>query len=316
MSDTLLAVVFALCAACCIAVGAVVRQRVAATIGDDQLGRLGAIDSLVRRPSWWLGTVVGVLGYVFQAAALGRGSVLLVQPLLVLSLLFALPLSARFAGHAVGRAQWIWAGLLTAAVAVLVVVGDPRPGRQHAELQHWLIVAAVAIPLVTIGLLLARRPGPRRALLLGVISGALFGFAAILTKGVVATAGHGVVAVLGSAETYALAVIGLSATALQQNAYQAGALQLSLPAATVAEPLVASLLGFLVLGEYLHVDAALVAVLVIAAVVMVVAAIQLARDAATPTPRPATAQTGNPQAANSRTRVAGVFQPKSRSSSS
>ncbi|WP_067841015.1 DMT family transporter [Nocardia lijiangensis] len=89
-----LAIGFALVAALCIAFSAVSRQREAARVPDADLGRFGAIGSLVHRPRWWLGTVVGAAGYVFQALALGRGSVLLVQSLLVSSLLFALPLAA------------------------------------------------------------------------------------------------------------------------------------------------------------------------------------------------------------------------------
>ena len=51
--------------------------------------------TLLRRPLWWAGTGVAVLGYVFQALALIKGSLIVVQPLLVSALLFALPLSAR-----------------------------------------------------------------------------------------------------------------------------------------------------------------------------------------------------------------------------
>ena len=108
----------------------------------------------------------------------------------------------------------------------------------------------------------------------------MFGIAAVLTKGVVDLGGQGIVPLLTSGETYALVVIGLIATALQQNAYQAGALQSSLPASTVAEPVVAAVLGFLVLGEYLDVDKALTALLLAALAAMVVATVALARDTA------------------------------------
>ena len=52
--------------------------------------------TLLRRPLWWAGTAAAVAGgYVFQALALAKGSLLLVQPILVSGLLFALPLSAQ-----------------------------------------------------------------------------------------------------------------------------------------------------------------------------------------------------------------------------
>ncbi|MFH5210619.1 DMT family transporter [Antrihabitans spumae] len=273
------AIAFALVAALCIAVGAVVRQRAAAQIPDDQLGALGAVGSLTKTPIWWIGTIVGAGGYVFQAAALGKGSILLVQPLLVTSLLFALPLGAFFASRSIKPSEWAWAFLLTIAVAVLIVIGDPRPGNPHAEGKHWAVIAAIGLPVLALCLVGARRsPGPRRALLLGIAAGAMFGIAAVLTKGVVAHAGDGIGALLSAPETYVLVVVGLTATILQQNAYQAGALQASLPASTVCEPVVATALGFLVLGEYLDTDREMSAILAIALIVMVTSTIALARD--------------------------------------
>lgn len=280
MASNWIAVASALAAALCIAVGAVLRQRAAAVVPNDQLGKLGLIGTLIRRPDWWLGTLVGIGGYVFQATALGKGSLLLVQPLLVLSLLFALPLGARFAGRTIRAADWMWAIVLTTAVAILVVVGDPRPGHPHAEARHWVVITCVGLPLVALCLVGARVwSGARRALLLGIAAGVLFGVAAVLTKGVVAHGGDGLIPLLTSFETYALIVVGLAATLLQQNAYQAGALQASLPATTVAEPVVATALGFLVLGEYLHTDKELAVLLVVALLAMFAAAIALAQSA-------------------------------------
>lgn len=278
----MLAVVFALCAALCIAVGTVVRHRSAAQIPDEAVGALGPITSLVRQPVWWLGTIVGIGGYAFQAAALGLGSLLLVQPLLVLSLLFALPLGARFSGRTIKRADWLWAAALTAAIAVLVVVGDPKPGMERAETKHWIVVCAIGLPFV-LGCLLGARSGSRsrRALLLGLAGGALFGVAAVLTKGVVHLAGDGVRPLVTSLELYALIAVGFGAVSLQQSAFQVGALQASLPATTVMEPLVASMLGFVVLGEYLDADREVTAILVVALVAVIMAAVALARGAAT-----------------------------------
>ncbi|WP_307828643.1 DMT family transporter [Antrihabitans sp. YC2-6] len=274
-----LAIAFALAAALCIAVGAVLRQRAAAKVPDDELGKLGAVGSLTRVPLWWAGTLVGMGGYIFQAAALGKGSLLLVQPLLVTSLLFALPLGAWLTKRSIAPREWAWAGALTAAVAILVVVGDPRPGENHAEALHWAIIGIIGLPLLAMCLLTARaRTGAQKAVLLGVAAGALFGVAAVLTKGVVAVASEGVGALLTSLETYALIVVGITATAVQQNAYQAGDLQASLPASTVTEPVIATALGFAVLGEYLDADKEVALLLVAALVVMAVATIALARE--------------------------------------
>ncbi|MDI9977155.1 DMT family transporter [Rhodococcus sp. IEGM 1307] len=100
------------------------------------------------------------------------------------------------------------------------------------------------------------------------------GHSALTTKGVVHLAGEGPRPLFSSLELYALVVVGAAAVALQQSAFQVGALQASLPATTVMEPLVASLLG-----EYLDADRKVTAVLV-ALIAVIMAAVALARGAA------------------------------------
>ena len=118
-----LAAALAVLAAALFAVAAAVQQRTAAAVPDDRAG--GLVLTLVRRPLWWVGTLADTGGYVAQAAGLGLGSLLLVQPLLVTSLLFALPLGARWAGRSLRRSEWSWSALLVAALAVFVVSGEP-----------------------------------------------------------------------------------------------------------------------------------------------------------------------------------------------
>ncbi|MGA9871643.1 MAG: DMT family transporter [Rhodococcus sp. (in: high G+C Gram-positive bacteria)] len=281
MPQTLLVVLLALGAALCIAIGTVVRQRTAAEVPAEDVGVIGPITSLVKQPVWWLGTLVGFAGYGLQAAALGLGSLLLVQPLLVMSLLFALPLGARFGHRAIAAREWLWAAALTASVAILVVVGDPKPGIERAEARHWVLVCLIGIPFVVVCVVAAHRSaGSPKALLLGVAGGALFGVAAVLTKGVVHLVSRGFVPVIASVELYALIAVAVCAITLQQSAFAAGSLQASLPATTVMEPVVASALGFVVLGEYLAADRNTTAVLVVAVIAMVTATVALARSSA------------------------------------
>jgi drug/metabolite transporter (DMT)-like permease len=103
---------------------------------------------------------------------------------------------------------------------------------------------------------------------------------AVLTKGVAATAPHGVAALLSSGETYSLLVVGLAGVYLQQLAFQAGALQASLPVIAVLEPVAAAGLGMALLHEQLQATGARLAVLIAAAVGMTMATIALARDQA------------------------------------
>ncbi|MCV7347899.1 DMT family transporter [Mycolicibacterium rhodesiae] len=284
-----IATLFALGAALLIAIGDVIQQRSAHDVTDEQVGPIALFLQLLRDKTWWLGSLVAAGGFGLQAAALGFGSVLLVQALIVTSLLFALPLSARFAGRRITRYQWIWAVLLAAAVAVIVTVGDPSKGQARAGFEMWSWVVATLGPLLLLCLLGSRifRGKPVAAVLLGLVAGSLWGLFAVLMKGVVDELDDGIVAVLKLPELYVWAVVAIAATAIQQSSFRAGSMAASLPAVTVSEPLVASVLGVAILGEMLRPGRSGWVFLVIAVVVMIAATVELARTEAAPVPDPA-----------------------------
>ncbi|WP_448608880.1 DMT family transporter [Geodermatophilus sp. URMC 60] len=281
-----LAAVLALLAAVLFAVASAVQQRSAADVPDARGGRL--LLALARSPRWWAGTLCDTAGFAAQAAALGLGSLLLVQPLLVTTLLVALPLGARWGGRRLRRSDRVWAALLVLALAVFAVVGEPTAGVDRAGWRPWL-PAWVVLGLLVGGCLAAAaiRRGTARAVLLAVAAGAAYGVGAALTKGVVSLLDDGLPVLLTSWETWLLVVAMVGGTYLQQSAYQAGALEASLPAVTVGEPVVAVALGVGVLGERLRADGAEWALVAVLVVVMAVATAALARAAAgTPNPSP------------------------------
>jgi drug/metabolite transporter (DMT)-like permease len=276
-----LAIGFALLAAFCTAVGIAVRQR---AVQDELPARSesGAIvTSWVRDRTWWVGTGAAVVGYAFQALALASGSLLLVQPLLVSALLFVLPLGARLSRQRVWPSDWAWALLLTAALTVFIVVGRPRESAGHhpASALAWTVVFAVALPPVVGCTLGARRSAGRlRASLLAVPVAVLLGLTAVLTKvcthRISVSGWHGLLTVPAP---YAFVVLAVSVTVLQQLAFNAGALQASVPVMLVGEPVVAVLIGVMVLGEGLTVHGLAAPALVAAVGAMTAATIALAR---------------------------------------
>lgn len=276
-----LAALLALGAAFFIAVGDVIHQRSAHEVTDEPVGHLELFTRLLADRRWWLGSGVSAAGFALQAAALGFGSVLLVQAILVTSLLFALPIHARLGGHRVTRSQWIWAALLAASVAVIVTVGNPTEGHSRASFDTWSLVLLILGPALVACVVGARLlPGSAGAVLLALVSGALWGVFAVLTKGVVDHLDDGVGALIRTPELYAWALVAVLGTAWQQSSFRAGALTASLPTMTVAEPVVGSVLGVVVLGETLRPGDAGWVTLVAAFAVMIVATAALARGAA------------------------------------
>lgn len=291
MAKADIAVLLALGAAFFIAIGDVIHQRSALEVTDEPVGHLQLFARLLRDGRWWLGTAVAAAGFGLQAAALALGSVLLVQALLVTSLLFALPISARLAHRPVTRWQGVWAVLLAGSVVVIVTVGNPTAGQTRASIETWLGVLAVLGPVLALCLVGARMwSGPISAVLLGAVSGALWGVFAVLTKSVVhrldITSWAGALELMRTPELYAWAVVAVAGTAFQQASFRAGPMTASLPTMTVAEPMVAAVLGVVVLGETLRPTESGWFVLIAAVVVMVVATAALARsEAATRQPQ-------------------------------
>ncbi|QZY45992.1 DMT family transporter [Mycolicibacterium austroafricanum] len=273
-------VLLALLAAVFLAVGIVIRQRATLDVPAEHGVSAVMFQTLVRRPLWWAGTASAVAGFVFQALALANGSLLLVQPILVSALLFALPLSARLAHRRVTRAEWAWAVLLTLALAVFVVLAKASPGDYEASLSTSAVVAVVCTVAVLACVIVATRiAGWIRAVLLAVAVGVLFGVVAVLTKLVMHVLTHeGAVAVLTTPVLYLLALLGVVATLLQQSAFHAGSLQTSVPTMLVLEPMVAVILGAVVLGEHLNVGRWDAVALVVSTAAMVAGTIALGRD--------------------------------------
>jgi drug/metabolite transporter (DMT)-like permease len=284
-----IAALLALGAAFFIAIGDVIHQRTAHEVTDEPVSHVELFMRLLRDGQWWLGSIVAAVGFALQAAALGLGSVLLVQALLVTSLLFALPISARLSHRRVTRWEWTWAALLAAAVAVIVTVGNPTAGHSRASLQMWTVVIAVLGPALVLCVVGARIwSGPVSAVLLAVVSGALWGLFAVLTKGVVDRLDDGLWALLRTPELYVWVLVAIAGTSWQQSSFRAGALTATLPTMTVAEPVVGSVLGIVVLGETLRPGDAGWLTLIVAVAVMVVATVALARgEAAGATTQPA-----------------------------
>jgi len=276
-----IAALFALGAAFFIAIGDVIHQRSAHEVTDEPVSHVDLFMRLLRDGQWWLGSLVSAAGFGLQAAALGLGSVLLVQALLVTSLLFALPINARLTHRRVSRWEWTWAALLATAVAVIVTVGNPTAGHSRASFETWTAVIAVLGPALVLCVVGARIwSGPVSAVLLALVSGALWGVFAVLTKGVVDRLDDGLWALLRTPELYVWALVAIAGTAWQQSSFRAGALTASLPTMTVAEPVVGWVLGIVVLGETLRPGDAGWLTLIVAVAVMVVATAALARGEA------------------------------------
>ncbi len=246
------AAVLALFAAFSFALAATLWQRASMDAGvgpGDTRGLVGLLTNGV----WLLGLAAQGLGVALQAAALDRGRVAIIQPLLVTSIVWALPLGYVLTDQTITRRHVAGASIIVVGLAVFATVGDPAAGVDNAPTSDWisalLVIAAVCIALIILG---GRGGLGTKAAVFGATAGTLYGVSATLMKPVVETwhAG-GLGDLLGGWQFWVMAGAGLAGFYFQQVSLATGRLVTSVATVSVVNPVVSVLLGALVLQERL-----------------------------------------------------------------
>jgi ribosomal protein S18 acetylase RimI-like enzyme len=276
-----LAIVFGLGASLLYALASVLQQRTASEVDAEHSLRLGLFGRLLRNPVWVLGVCCDIAGYVLQFIAIDIGSLVLVQPLLVCGLLFALPMGARLNGSTLSRLDWSSAIAVCAGLAVFQAVAAPAAGRDFISPAAWLFLitagGGLTIVLAAVGQM---SKGRAKALCLSASAGTIYGVAAALTKTTGGLLSHGVLQTFVHWEPYALAVFGLGGMLIAQSAFQAGALDVSLPTMSAMDPVISICIGAVAFGETLAGGTGVRAIEIVSLVVMVIGIFGLAHSPA------------------------------------
>jgi drug/metabolite transporter (DMT)-like permease len=260
---------------------------------EDAAQSAGFLLTLARKPVWLFGVVMSGLGFAAQAAALGVGRLVVVQPLLVTSIVFALPFGARYTGQRVGKREIIGAVAVTAGIAAFLVISNPSEGRDDAPVVEWLIAGGI-LGALTVVLVLAsrgRRPGLKAAFL-GTSAGVLFGLISALTKSTVDRLEEGVVHVVADWHLWVLIAISVAAFTILQSALQAGALAPALACLMAFETVAGGAIGVVLFEEQLNSSAGAivgeVAVLLVAlaGLILLAQSESAAEHARAPAPEP------------------------------
>ncbi len=245
-----LAVVLSLLAAVCFGTASVLQHH-----GANQVRRRfplhpGLLVDVVRQRLWLLGIVAEVVAVAMHMVAVNFGPLSVVQPLLAVGLVIALPLQAVF-GRPVNRRALLAATLTVAGLAVFLAVQPALESRAPESITEWLpgllLIGAVAAGALSIAL---TRRGRARSLALGATAGCCFALSAALVKtwGGILRAG-GLPGLATSWELWTALGCGLVGVLLAQAAFQSGPLGGPLAAMMVVDPLVGVSLGAIVFSE-------------------------------------------------------------------
>ncbi|WP_375493742.1 DMT family transporter [uncultured Jatrophihabitans sp.] len=266
----------------------VVQHRTAQEHADDEPSAAGLLRQM-RSPAWLLAIGGDFVGFLLQIAALSAGSVVIVQPLVVLMLPVALLVSYLLGGPRPGLGELLGVtGVLAGLGVFMGLVG--HGGMTHVPKARYfaLTVAIVFVAGILLCLAVTGRNRIVRAVTFGAVAGVYFGTLAVLVDaaservsrtdglGVLFTTPRGLVPLVG------IVVVGVGGIVLTQLSFQIGALGATLPANLATDPLTGVVLGAALLREHLPTSPWHIAVYVLCLAAVLAGTIRLAnpyRDA-------------------------------------
>jgi drug/metabolite transporter (DMT)-like permease len=279
-------ILLALLGAVAFAFGSVLQQKgtlEAPAAGDDPR----FLVQILKRPVWLAGGGLQATGWVLQAAALDRGSLVVVQSITATSLVIALPLGAHFTHQEISRRVVAGAVAIIVGIVLFLSVGTPQKGISTPGTAAWVSAGVVGTGLIA---LLAhrgqRRSGAPRAMLFGSAAGVGFALQATVTKEFTSIIGSGVGALLSSWEAYALAASAIVGFVLQQSALKTGVLAPAMASSNAVTLFASIVFGVTVFGERLTNGSSPVAPAIIGLVVALIG-IVLLTGSTPPQPSPA-----------------------------
>lgn len=246
---------------------------------DGGSGLTGAqLWNLLRRPSWVVGTAMLGLAIVCQLTALSFAPLILVQPVGAISLVITTLLNARISGHKPTGRSVTAIALCVAGILVFVTIAAlyaTETAVSEAQLITVLVILlVVAVVLTALWLWLRARMG---ALFYIVAAGIMYGFVATLAKVVINRIQNDnfewltVVCIVGLVAGTAIGAYFV------QTAYSSGPPDLVIAGLTVIDPIVAILIGLIVLREAEHAPGGAYVGFAVAGALAVIGVFQLAR---------------------------------------
>lgn len=125
----MISILFAVLAACSNAFGTVLQRRAVLTVPASKSLRLGLMKDLLRTPVWLAGILGVILAAIFQALALGTGSLAAVQPVFILELPLALVIGGMVFHVELSHKAWACVACIAGGLALFLFSMAPSGAR-------------------------------------------------------------------------------------------------------------------------------------------------------------------------------------------
>jgi drug/metabolite transporter (DMT)-like permease len=250
-NEVLPAIAVGLAAALAAATSNAMQHRITGSVPASVDKPIALLTCLMRKPVWLVATGISFSGLLLHGAALRLGSIALVQPIILVGVVLAIPIRAALE-HKTPTWKEVRAVLVTMiGLGAFLACVDPSPSSSRVSVLPGVVMVLGGIAAAAWLVLRTpeRRGSPRRqAALLAVAAGVMFGLTAGLLKAVGGSVTSG--APLATvAPLAALVVTGLLGTAMNQRSYQLAPLSTSMPLVNVVDVVVAVAFGALVFHE-------------------------------------------------------------------
>jgi drug/metabolite transporter (DMT)-like permease len=209
---------------------------------------------LLRQPMWLLGALFLVGTFGFSALALYFGPLSVVQPVLVLELIFTLAFRAFLLHDDIAVKTWFAALMICLGLAAFLLVARPDDGTHIPTPRQWIVAITTRSLVVVLLLLVSRYGSPaRRAALFGAATALVWSVDAAFVKQTVdELARSGLVGLLFHWPLYAMITTGVLGTILLQGAFAVGPLSASQSTMLIVDPLASIGLGIELFHESLR----------------------------------------------------------------
>jgi hypothetical protein len=276
--NELIAVPVAIAAAITFGASDVIEQRATHKVAKRPPLDLRLFAELAVNRLWLIGITVDISASAMQAIALHFGALALVQPILVLDLLFAVVITAVLARRRPDRV--VVAGVLCCTGGLALFLAVARPQSPPVTVSPTILVPlGIGIAVTIVLCLVAWRVSPQRYLPLATAfaCGAIFGVTAFLLKEITQTIGLGFNPPSQQWPLYAFIIAEPVGFLLNQDAFQESSLIAPVLAIrTVTDPLVAIGIGLVWLNEQIASSPAAIAAEVVGLIIMSVGVVALA----------------------------------------
>lgn len=251
---TVLAIGLAFLSAVSLAYGALLQHRgVSGLHADEGALKLRTLVRLLGSAQWVWGLIVLAAGIVANVTALAMAPVMVVQPVGAFSLVISILLGVFHRGLAIDRRILLTVALCIVGVTGFVTVSALIATTSPTTAQESLVLAIAALVFALAGLTTILVVSHPRQLLLITGAGVLFAFCAtnmhVVSSHIVVVGLAEGLSTLPWLNAVALAASGLVGSWFVQSSYASGPPEMVIAGLTVIDPIVAVLLGSIVLGE-------------------------------------------------------------------